>query len=480
MASLPSRCKPLNLPGLQELLPLACDRTCKIYLVGGYLRDALIDRKPTVGSHQDFDFMVLPGGAVDFARLAADKLNAHFVLLDESNDTARLVTSDGACFDFAGAAGGTLACDINRRDFTINALAWDPDQPEELIDLVGGVCDIEKRIVRSISEQSLIDDPLRLLRAHRFAALLDFDIEESTREFIAGHAGLLACVAPERISSELFLMFAVEKTTEQIKAMAENGLLEVVFPELSATRRVTTNSYHHLGLFDHSIETLAQAELALSELPAWARESMAQPLSQGVSKLAATKLTALIHDIGKPNTWVITPEGKHTFIGHDKLGAEMCEPLARRLKWSRSVERFVAKLVRWHLRPGHLFHQGKPTDKARYRFYRTIGLELAELVLLALADFRATCGPGLQEGRLAAEANLFELLENYPVYQEGNKKESRFLDGNQLMKLLGIKPGPLVGEILEEILEAQVLGELKSESQAATLAFKLYREKYYK
>ena len=175
---------------------------------------------------------------------------------------------------------------------------------------------------------------------------------------------------------------------------------------------------------------------------------------------------------------MITEEGKHTFIGHDKLGAEMCEPLAKRLKWSKPVERFIEKLVRWHLRPGHLFQQGMPTDKAKYRFYKTIGDELPELIVLALADFRSTCGPGLQESRRQAEENLFELLRNFSVYQIGQKKESRFLDGNELMKLLGITPGPVIGEILEELQEAQALGELQIPADAANLAQKLYKEKY--
>lgn len=442
------------------------------------MRDCLIAANPAAGSHKDFDFMVMPAGAVDFARTVADKLTAHFVLLDESNDTARVVTDEGECFDFAGCVGGSLETDLKRRDFTVNAMAWDAEQPDVLIDLVGAIEDLQTKTIRVISEQSFIDDPLRLLRAYRFAALLNFDIEKNTDSHINKHAASIDKVAKERISSELFLMLETNSSGKQIKSMSENGLLEAIIPELYATRKVTANAYHHLVLFDHSVETLVQAERAIDEMPDWAQKQMFEPLSVGVSRLAATKLAGLIHDIGKPDTWVITEEGKHTFIGHDKLGAEMCEPLARRLKWSKPVERFVEKLVRWHLRPGHLFQQGPPTDKAKYRFYKTIGDELPELIVLALADFRSTCGPGLQDGRRQAEENLFELLRNFSVYQVGKKKELRFLDGNELMKLLGIKPGPLVGEILEDLLEAQALGEVKSPAEAASLAQKLFKEKY--
>jgi putative nucleotidyltransferase with HDIG domain len=447
-------------------------------MVGGYLRDALLARVKPAGSHHDLDFMVMPGGAIEFARSAAQRLAGHFVLLDQENDTARVVTGSGDCLDFAGCVGGSLESDLKRRDFTINALAWDSDRGSELIDLSEGIRDIKNKVVRVISEQSFLDDPLRLLRAHRFAALLDFQIEETTRSLIGRHSASLSRVASERVSTELFFIFECEKAADQIMAMACNGLLETIFPELAATREVTPNAFHHLGLFEHSLETLVQAELAFRQMPAWVQTAMARPLSSGVSRLSATKLAALIHDIGKPGTWIITEEGKHTFIGHDKLGAEMCEPLARRLKWSKSTERFIQKLVRWHLRPGHLFSQGVPTEKAKLRFYKVIGEELPELVVLALADFRSTCGPGLQGARAVAEENLFELLGNFCVYEVVKKKDTRFLDGNQLMKLLGIGPGPVVGEILEDILEAQLLGELKSPGDAASMARKLYREKY--
>ncbi|MBX9689653.1 MAG: HD domain-containing protein [Candidatus Obscuribacterales bacterium] len=463
---------------LALVLQIASKHERKLYLVGGYIRDQLLKRQVKTGSHHDFDFAVLPGAAIELAKIVADELQGHFVLLDEANDTARVITEDGACFDFAACVGGSIESDIKRRDFTVNAIAWDADYPEQLIDIVAAEDDLKAGKIRAISEQSFIDDPLRLLRAYRFAALLDFEIESSTQGYIQKYCSSISTVAAERINSEFFLMLETSFSAKHVKAMGENGLLESIFPELRDCRRVTSNAYHHLGLFEHSLETLAQAERVLPEMPDWAKDSLAQTLASGVSRAAATKLAGLIHDIGKPETWVINPEGKHTFIGHDKLGAEMIEPLAKRLKWAKPIERFIEKLVRWHLRPGHLFQQGPPTDKAKYRFYKTIGEELPELIVLALADFRSTCGPGLQDGRREAEEKLFELLHNFTVYQVGTKKESRFIDGSELMKLLGIKPGPQVGEILDELLEAQSLGEVRNPEEAADLARKIYQEKY--
>ncbi len=477
MSLIPSKAKPLDNVNVSEIFQLARAKNCKIYLVGGYVRDAVLARDNS-SNFKDFDFMLMGASAVEFAQLIATELKAHFVMLDEANDTARVVTDDSACFDFAGCVGGNLESDMKRRDFTVNALAIDLENPGEIIDLVDGLNDLNKKVIRCLSEQSFIDDPLRLLRGYRFAALLDFNIDESTSSYIRSHASSIRNVAAERISAELFLLMETNNAGKQTQAMGQSGLLEAIFPELLETRRVTANAYHHLALFDHSVETLIQAERAFEEMPVWAKDAMNERLGTGMSRKAATKLAGLLHDIGKPGTWIITEQGKHTFIGHDKLGAEMCEPLAKRLKWSKPIERFIEKLVRWHLRPGHLFQQGPPTDKAKYRFYRTIGDDLPELIVLALADFRSTCGPGLQDGRREAEENLHELLRNFSVYNVSTNKEARLLDGTALMKILGIAPGPVVGEILEEILEAQTLGEVQNIEQAATLARRLYQEKY--
>lgn len=469
---------PLVNEAVKKIYAIASQRNCSIYLVGGYVRDALLSSDDMKVSHKDYDFMVLGADALGLARDLADKLPGHFVMLDESQDTARVVSDDGSTFDFAGCVGGSVETDMRRRDFTVNALCWDASRPDEVIDFVGGISDLEKKKIRAISEQSFLDDPLRLLRAYRFAARLDFEIDSECDAYINKHAQLISDVAAERICAELFVLLDSPSAGKFIRLMGDNGLLEAIFLELKDTRRVTSNAFHHLPLFEHSVESLVQAEAAYPQMPDWVKERMLEPLSAGVSRLAATKLAALIHDIGKPDTWVITDEGKHTFIAHDKLGAEMCEPLAKRLKWSKPVERFIEKLVRWHLRPGHLFQQGTPTDKAKYRFYRTIGDELPELIVLALADFRSTCGPGLQVGRREAEENLFELLRNFSVIQVGKVKESRFLNGTDLMNLLGISPGPIIGDILEDLLEAQALGEVKSPEDAGSLAKKLYREKY--
>lgn len=471
--------RPLQTPSLQGLLSLVADRGCRAYMVGGYLRDAVIAHihGQTKAKAPDYDFVIEGYSAVNLAREVAERLNGNFVLLDESFDTARVVLSD-CQIDFAGCTGSGLHDDLRRRDFTINALALDPAAPDELIDTVGGMEDIKKKSVRLISESAVVDDPLRILRAWRFAAALDFSIESDTRELLAKHMSKLTRVALERVSYELFLLFESDNSAVHIKDMGETGALERIFPELKSTRRVTSNSYHHLPLFDHQIEAVRQCELSFSEFPARARKILAQPMAHALTRFGAVKISCLLHDIGKPDTWVITEEGKHTFIGHDKLGAELCVPLAKRMKWSKPLEKFVEKMVRWHLRPGQLFHQGDPTDRAIFRFYRNMGEDVPELILLALSDFRATNGPGLQAGRERAEQKLFELLDRYFVYVDEAKNLPRLLDGKDVMDLLEITAGPVIGSLLESLEEARQLGEITNRKQAEDFVRSLYAEKY--
>ena len=263
--------------------------------------------------------------------------------------------------------------------------------------------------------------------------------------------------------------------------MAGTGLLEVIFPELVATRKVTANAFHHLGLFEHSVETIPQLEGKIDQVGDWVLASAAKELSAGVTRLAATKVACILHDIGKPETWAITEEGRHTFYGHDKLGADMCEVIGERMKWSRPVEKIIVNLVRWHLRPGQLYHQGPPTEKAIRRFYRSVRDDLPELMLLAFADFGATRGPGLMgENRIVLENSMFELLHGYRTYKEESANRVKLLNGTQVMELLSLKQGRVVGELLAALEEAHEFKEVSNRAEAERFVKEFYQQKYSK
>lgn len=465
---------------------IAASKSLVLYLVGGLLRDLLASPSPSGNLGQrpiDFDFAVCPlkEGSVsptmasDLGRAVADELAGHFVMLDDANDIARVVFGSGNYIDFAAARHG-LARDLARRDFTINALAWSKDDPEQIIDMHGGLADLSTRTIRAISGANLIDDPLRLLRAYRFACLIDGTVEEKTKEYIAANLDLLDTVARERINHELFTMLDA-RVGNRIYEMAKLGLIEKLFPELKACHRVTPNSYHHLPLFEHCLETVPQVEAAIDLAPQWIKDHLAGELQAGITRRSSTKLACLLHDIGKPDTWQITEEGKHTFIGHDKLGGEMSRPIAVREKWPRNVARHIEKLIAMHLRPGALFHTGDPTEKAIKRFYRACEDDFADLMMLGFADLGATCGAGLsEEARLRLRMKFEEMIEGYPEFVEATKVMPRLLDGNALIALTGLRPGPAIGRILEAINEAQALKEIETVEQAREMALQLYKE----
>lgn len=473
----------------EGLNPLADELICRVieiarvhqglvYLVGGYIRDAIIGRHSTA-KPRDLDFAVAGIPAVRLARIIADDIDGHYVLLDEECDTARVVLDDGTNLDFAGCEGGTIESDLTRRDFTVNALAWSPDRPGKIIDLVDGINDLKEGRIRAVSEAGFVEDPLRLLRAYRFKACLGFDIEERTLGYISRYKDGLNQVAAERINSEMFALLGEDGAGKLLEEMGNLGLIEIIFPDLVATRRVTANAFHHLGLFDHSVEAVYQLELVLSTISDWVRESVEKELSHGVSRLAATKLACLLHDIGKPDTWQITEEGRHTFYAHDSLGAEMAERLAEKMKWSRPLGRFIVRLIKWHLKPGQLFHQGAPTPKALNRFYRNTGEDIPELMLLAYGDLGATRGEGLTaEVRLSLARNFDSLLSGYLVYKDEKKRTPRLLNGQDIMDLLAIEAGPLIGELLEALDDAQEIREVTDRSAAERFVRSHYSEKY--
>jgi putative nucleotidyltransferase with HDIG domain len=478
MSAFPAGYHPLEQGLIRRVLEDSSSTGLQLYLVGGYIRDALLGKYGPGKQPLDFDFAVCGGAAIALARTLSDKLSGHFVLLDQALDTARVVLDSGEMLDFAGCVGGSIETDVTRRDFTLNALVWNPKEPEQILDLIGGMADLKELKIRAIAEKNFVDDPLRMLRAFRFSTTLDGTIEPLTRSMIRQNAALLTQSAPERINYELFAILNSKNATGVLREMGELAILEEIFPELIETRRVTPNAYHHLGLWDHSLEAVAQAEMHLTDLPTWVHEDLSVELSAGITRLQAMKLACLLHDIGKPGTWQITAEGRHSFYGHDRLGAEMCEVVAERQRWSRPVSRFIVNLIRWHLRPGQLFHQGRPTDRAVLRFYRTISADTPALMVLAFGDFGATRGPGLEgPKRDALEKDLHELLAGFSVFVKGQSAMQRLIDGNDIMQLLGIHPGPILGEILEAVAEAQGLKEIRNREQAEQFVCEYYRNK---
>lgn len=465
----------------EQVVAKAKSAQLKIYIVGGVPRDLLLNQyHPAIKTVlKDIDYAIAGGGAFLFAKEIAKLFKGHFVALDEKNDTARVVMPDGLFLDFAGCIGGSIEEDIGQRDFTINSLCIEPDQLDTVIDLTSGIDDIKGGIIRSTHASLFADDPLRLLRAFRFASCWQFSIDKQTNSWIKEHAPRLANVAGERISSELNLIFAAS-LEKILPDLASVGLLEVIFPELIATRQVTSNTHHHLNLFDHSLETALQAEKEFAKT-IWSNTNLGEEISFSLTRLAACKTACLLHDIGKPATWVIAEDGRHTFVGHEKLGEQMITPIAERLRWSKHLERFVSLLVRFHLRPGQLFHQlignDKPSQRAINRLFRQSGEDFPALILLALGDLAATQGQMMtKEKTILLEKGFYSLLHQFYAFTAAETSRTILLDGNDVMRLLNIPAGKEIGEILLALREAQEINEVLDRSQAEDLVRSLYKK----
>ncbi len=454
----------LRHPMIVQVKALAEQADGQAYLVGGAVRDFWLNGVLP----NDLDFMLIDCKAQHLAKALADHNHGHLVPLDWDFGIHRVVFDDGLTVDFSDALENNMQADLARRDLTINALAIDL-RSGELLDPFHGQDDLQKKCVRMVSAENLLDDPLRMLRVFRFAAGIQAnEIDPATLEVVRRHGEKIWDSAGERIQYEFFRFLSVERCFPYLQAMADCGLLEVILPDLSAMRKIPGSGFHHLGLFEHTMELVKQAERLMDELPVKTQGWLRQSFTPAVTRFGLVKLACLLHDIGKPDTMGEKEDPVHgkrlTFYGHEELGEQMAGPLLARLKVSNDVRDYLKKLIRWHLYPCQ-FGPDSPR-KSVLRFYRRMGDETPDVVLLALADRHSATGPWLQPGELeaATHAHIW-LLENYEAEQVV-LKVPRLLNGREVMQLLNVGPGPHLKEMLEAVQEAQQLGEVQTADEA--------------
>lgn len=470
---------------LRELRRFLEEQHTDCYVVGGLVRDYLLRR-----ATDDVD-LVVAGDALDIASRASRRLGSTLVPLDEANQVARLVFPLEQArwhIDFA-ALRGDIENDLACRDFTINAMAvpldsaLDGDIDGSLIDPLGGRDDLKAGILRAVSDTSFADDPLRLLRAIRFAATLGFRIDPDTESLSRRDSALVSSVAAERIRDELGMILGTSMAYESLCKMDELGLLDPVLPELTVTRGVEQPKEHFWDVFDHSLHTVEAMERVLhersadgdgellAELP-WSPEISArfsQEVSDGRTRRALSKLAALLHDIGKPATKAFDPDGRMRFLGHTQEGAAMASRAMARLRFSNRETAMVALMVEHHLRPGFLAREETPSRRAIYRYFRDTGDAGIDTLYLGLADHLAARGPTLdpEEWRKHVETTRYVLSKYFE--DQSTITPPKLIDGRVLMDEFGLQPGPRIGELLEIVREAQAAGEVTTREQALQL-----------
>jgi poly(A) polymerase len=446
-----------------------------IYLVGGSVRDLLIGEQDI----KDID-LLMASGSETVARSFAEMIGGSFFFLDQERNITRVVKkhADGKQlqFDFTNFEGADLKADLARRDFTINAMALDLEEfvnnqsLEKVIDPFFGRDDIRSRLIRVVKAEALDEDPLRLLRAVRFASTLGFAIDPSTAEYIRHRSKLITEPSPERQRDELFLLLSERNAKEHLHLMDSLGLLSPLLPELEPLRGFSPGRYHVHDVLTHSINTAGYIDLVLDDLPKMAPDHVAMLLGHLdesiellIPRKAALRFACLLHDMAKPETYTAT-EGHVGFHGHDNLGAEKAALVCRRLRLSRDSEKAITTVIRQHMRLFNLSASGGPSKNAIYRYCRDLGDALPESLILAQADARATYDIMPKEKFTDTGRTMVAVLDYY--YEKFLKTESKPLVTGKDLVELGFKPGPQFREILEEIKERQTEGALKDRQEA--------------
>ncbi|MBR6098900.1 HD domain-containing protein [bacterium] len=451
------------------LAKIACEfPDAEIYAVGGIVRDYYMG----IDSY-DRDLIVLNEDAKEFALKLHEIFDSAYIPLDEENKIYRLVLKDSEnihnpeMIDVTNPVEGSLERDLMRRDLTINSIAVNI-KTGEVVDMFGGVADIKNKTLNYIEEINFIDDPLRLLRVYRFQSVFGFELGSDTIMAVCKHSDLIAQPAKERVLYELMKLFNGKHTAAALLNMNKTWLLEEIFPVVKEMKQVPPNSHHHLDLLHHVIETVNQIQMLYEQSDDRVKEHLDRIDFGGFSRLAHLKLAGFLHDIGKFSTWTIDKEtGRHRFIKHDDVGSKMVKPLLKELTCSNKQIEYVADMIKNHIYPSALMNEEDVNEKAMMRFFRKLGDNVIDDIILAKADRLSARGEAISDEMVERNmANLDKLLNFYFESSEKLAPLPKLLSGNDVMSILGIEPGPKLGEIIDALYEAQLDGDVVTKDDA--------------
>jgi poly(A) polymerase len=441
---------------LSKIGKIADDHNVEVFVVGGYVRDLLLHKNV-----KDIDFTVLGNGPA-FAKIVAKALDLKDITVYQNFGTAMIKYQD-MVLEFVGARSESyrgesrkpsvteadLITDLARRDFTVNAIAIALNKKNygEIVDPFEGRKDLKKHLLKTPLEpkKTFYDDPLRIMRAIRFASKLKFNIDDKTKSALSEERSRLSIISQERITDELIKIILSPKPSLGFKLMDETGILEVILPELNALKGVEQfGKYRHKNIFDHTLKVLDNISV--------------------MSESLNLRFTALFHDIAKPQTKEFKPGQGWTFHGHEDQGAKMAAQIGQRLKISGDIISYMDKLIRLHLRPIHLAEEGV-TDSAIRRVIFQAGEEIDDLIMLCRADITSE-----NPERVAKHSANFDYVVQRISEVEAKDRLRNFqppVHGDEIMKTLNLPPGPIIGRIKNAIEEAILNGDIPNEHDAA-------------
>ena len=446
-------------PTLDTISRTAIAQQVDLWLVGGFLRDALLER-PQV----DLD-LITSVSPETRGRAIARELGGHFVVLDADFGVTRIVLPDGVLLDFTRRQTEKLEDDLKRRDLTINAIALPLvinsraiDSPA-LIDPTGGLADLEHQLVRAISLENLRSDPVRLIRIFRFAAVLDFQIDFETLVWVDIYKQRLQEAASERTTAELFKILSLPHAEVWISRLFGMRVLGVLVPELKKLN--PTPPRPDAAGIALALEILRQVEALIQILAPELGEIFRSSLEGDATQAIVLKLGALLLEIGNPPS------------GEQEAGLAAIQVIARRLKLSTKARDFLNRLIKLQDEADALL--AEPTDPvALHRFFQLAKDATMAVLLLNLAQHRAI-GALSEVGLEELEKRLELILLAYFRPDRAFTDPKRLLDGQALMQALQLPPGKQVGKLLQSVLEAQLRGEISTQDEAIDLARSLFK-----
>lgn len=449
------------------------------FLVGGTLRDQELNR-PT----KDLDFAFSFNPKI-IAEKVSKELKSSFFALKEEREIYRMILDTGFQLDFAKFKGTTIEEDLSQRDFSINALAKKMEHGSVLLDPYEGKKDLKQKNVRQIHEKIYADDPLRLLRAFRIAAQLNFKIEPFTLETIKKNKEKITTTSEERVREEILLLLDTPHSYPYLLELDQSGLISKIIPESDPNRNCALDYYPGKGVWGHSLDALGCLE--------WILENLQNEFPKDHEKLkkllfeepgldshplaTLMKLGALLHDVGKASTAKII-DGRLRFYEHQNIGAKITSLISQRLRFSFNATRHLSQMVLAHMRPGGLAHVPILSDKAKFRFFRDLKSSAIPALIVSLADRYTYLTPQERgQNKDPHEKVVKDLIRwHYEKELEDHANKPKLINGKIIMEQLGLAPGPLIGRILKEIDEAAVLGEIHTEEEALALAKNITKE----